>query len=333
MKVGGVGEDQSIQEANDTCTNLSFNIILFSPHPFATLLLYAQGPCKDSELSQAQINMSFLPCICPVGFEPNEHERTKCKCVCDSRLLHIITKCHEKNKTLAREGTFWITNITVDNISNNNSCGYDYLIHQYCPLNYCHPPTAKVYINFNKYESDDAQCNFNRSGILCGKCQPGLSLSLGSSRCIKCPNNWPFILFAILVASLLGGMALVPLILVLNLTVAVGTLNGIIFYANIIHANFNSFFPFSAPNIITVVLTSLNLELGIDTCFFEGMDTYWKTLLQLVFPVYVILLVVLVIIVSEQSARFACLIGRKNPVATLTTLILLSYTKLISTII
>ena len=60
---------------------------------------------------------------------------------------------------------------------------------------------------------------------------------------------------------------------------------------------------------------------------------YWKTLLQLAFPVYVIALVVVVILVSKRSAKFARLISRKNPVATLATLILLSYTRLIQTII
>ena len=147
------------------------------------------------------------------------------------------------------------------------------------------------------------------------------------------PENWPLLFFAILVAGLVGGMVLVVVILILNLTVAVGTLNGIIFYANIISANSSTFFPFSSPNLITVIIAFLNLELGIDACFFEGMDTYWKTLLQLAFPAYVIFLVVVVIIISERSIRFARLIGRKNPVATLTTLILLSYTKLISIII
>ena len=37
------------------------------------------------------------------------------------------------------------------------------------------------------------------------------------------------------------------------------------------------------------------------------------------------------IVVSEYSPRFAKLIGKRNPVATLATLILLSYTKLLST--
>ena len=77
----------------------------------------------------------------------------------------------------------------------------------------------------------------------------------------------------------------------------------------------------------------LNLELGLDTCFFPGMDAYWKTLLQLAFPMYVIFLVVMVIIISEHSTKFARLIAKKNPVATLATLILLSYTKFLNTVI
>ena len=161
---------------------MTYNV--FSPHQSAKLILYAQGPCKDSEQSQAQINVHFLPCACSIGFQPNE--KTKCNCVCDLRLLHIITGCHEENKTLVREVTFWITYMYV-NITDNLSA-YDYLIYQYCPLDYCHPPSAKVYINFNKKHGSDAQCNFNRSGTLCGKCQPGFSLSLGSSHCIKCPK-------------------------------------------------------------------------------------------------------------------------------------------------
>ena len=55
------------------------------------------------------------------------------------------------------------------------------------------------------------------------------------------------------------------------------------------------------------------------------MDMHWKMLLQLVFPAYVIFLVVMVIIISEHSKKFARFIGRKNPVATLGTLILLSH--------
>ena len=64
------------------------------------------------------------------------------------------------------------------------------------------------------------------------------------------------------------------------------------------------------------------------------MDTYYvKTWLQLAFPLYIIILVVVIIQLSYYFSAFGHLIGKKDPVATLATLILLSYTKLLQTII
>lgn len=63
------------------------------------------------------------------------------------------------------------------------------------------------------------------------------------------------------------------------------------------------------------------------------MDTYWKALLQLAFPIYLIFLVFMIVLLSQLSDRFARLLGRKNPVATLGTMILLSYTKLLQIVL
>ena len=325
--LGGLGEDQTSQTTTETCTDLSFSV--FSPHEFEELSLYAIGPCKDAKVSQGQINIQFLSCTCPVGFQPNTMETTKCVCECDSKLYPYITECHQQNKTLVREGSFWITYLN----STNDTSNYNYLIYRHCPLDYCHPPATKVYINLSIGSGSDDQCRFNRSGTLCGTCHSGLSLSIGSSHCIQCSTHWRLLCVVIFIAALLAGIALLAILLCLNLTVATGTLNGVIFFVNIINANSSTFFPFQEPNYITVFIAWLNLELGIDTCLFEGMDTYLKTLLQLAFPTYVIFLVVTVIVISEHYTRFARLIGRKNPVATLGTLILLSYTKFLHTCI
>ena len=66
----------------------------------------------------------------------------------------------------------------------------------------------------------------------------------------------------------------------------------------------------------------LNLDIRIDVCFFDGLDAYTTTWLQLTFPVYIICLV---IIFSEYSLQFAGLYGRRDPVATQPTLMLLIY--------
>ena len=82
--------------------------------------------------------------------------------------------------------------------------------------------------------------------------------------------------------------------------------------------------------IITVFITWLNLELRIDVCYIDGMDIYIKTWIQLAFPIYIIFLVVLLIITSSYSSRFSKLIIKRNPVATLATLILISIRKTLS---
>ena len=136
-----------------------------------------------------------------------------------------------------------------------------------------------------------------------------------------------------LIAGLLAGVILVVRVMSINLTVAVGTLNSIIFYANIVQANISIFHPFSKPNIATVFISALNLEIGFDTCFFKGIDAYWKILLHLAIPFYVIFLVIVIIFTTEHLTRFAKLLARKNPVATLATLILLSYNKQLQVVI
>ena len=217
----------------------------------------------------------------------------------------------------------WITYV-------NDTDPPGYVVHPNCPFDYCQPQTIHVSIDLNLPNGADAQCAYNRTGTLCGACQEHLSLSLGSSRCLPCPSNWPALFVVILLAAIIAGILLVIALLALNMTVAVGLINGFIFYANIMSANSAVFFPSSEPSFPTVFVAWLNLDLGFDVCFFDGLDTYIKTWLQLAFPVYIISLVVIIVVVAECSPKFAILIGKRDPVATLATLILLSYAKLVS---
>ena len=328
----GLGEKGQLTHETKSveCTPLTFSI--YSPNDSEQLTLYAEGPCRNVSRSQRRVDVKFSPCICPNGFQPKhtEEKRTSCVCVCDPRLNLYITDndCNYLTESLSRNSNFWITLV-----KNNNSNTSGYLIYPHCPLDYCLPSYSNVQINLNVDNGADAQCAYNRSGILCGVCQPGLSLSLGSSHCINCSKAWYKEFVAIIIITLLAGIVLIALLMVLNLTVAVGTLNGLIFYANIIGANGITFFQTPSTKFLSIFISWLNLEVGFDICFFEGMDTYWKTWLQLAFPSYVIFLVVMVIIVSKHSMRFSRLIAKKNPVATLTTVILLSYTMFLRTII
>ena len=128
------------------------------------------------------------------------------------------------------------------------------------------------------------------------------------------------------------GVALVFLLLVCKLTVATGTLSGLVFYANIVGVNTNIFLPVKSTDALSVFIAWLNLDFGIETCFYDGMDAYSKTWLQFVFSLYIWVLVGLVILISHYSQRFANVLG-SNPVSVLATLILLSYAKILRTFI
>ena len=115
-----------------------------------------------------------------------------------------------------------------------------------------------------------------------------------------------------------------------DLTVSEGTINGLIFYANIVHANRTIFF--SSTNPIAIFISWLNLDLGIETCFYNGMDTYAKAWLQFAFPIYIWLIAGLIIILSHRFTMVTNVVG-KNAVKVLATLFLLSYAKLVHTIV
>ena len=319
----GLGDGELTQRTGRGCTHLKFRI--YSPHSSEVLILYPEGPCRNVTRSRSTLRVSLQPCTCSkIGFKPKNSSNASiaCECGCDSKLRAYINNCDYQTGLLNRSGNPWIAYMV--------KLG-SYVTYRHCPLDYCVP---NVPVNLNTGTGlDDSQCANNRSGLLCGVCRPKYSLSLGSSLCLECPKHtWYKTFIVVLVTAIVAGIILVAALMALNLTVAMGTLNGIIFYANIIGANSGTIIP-SSTKSVSIFVSWLNLEVGFDICFFEGMDTYWKMWLQLAFPLYVILLVVSVILISKRSIKFSRLIAKRNPVATLATLILLSYTMFLRTII
>ena len=138
-------------------------------------------------------------------------------------------------------------------------------------------------------------------------------------------------------AFALLGIVLVFLLGVLDLTVSEGTLNAIVFYMNIVRFNSSIFLQHSnrhntLTSVLSVFVAWMNLDFGIEVCFYNGMSALQKTWFQFVFPFYLWFLAGLIIFLSRRSTFIVSLFG-KNSVKLLATLILLSYSKLLRTII
>ena len=132
--------------------------------------------------------------------------------------------------------------------------------------------------------------------MLCSACKEMYTLSMSSSLCLQCPSYWAGLHIVIVFIAIVSSIRLVAAILTLNLTVAVGTINAIIFYANVVYVQHNVFFDCQEAKYPTIFTAWLNLDIGVDVCFYEGMDVYAKSWPRLAFPAYIVFLVILVIV-------------------------------------
>ena len=91
------------------------------------------------------------------------------------------------------------------------------------------------------------------------------------------------------------------------------------------------FFPNGSVPVLSQFISWLNLDLGIEVCLFDGLDGYWNTWLQFVFPAYLFLLMGSIIMGCRYSVWLCRLCG-SHAVPALATLFLMSYTKILLTI-
>ena len=293
-----------VQSLGNACEPL--NYIILAPENISGI--FVQLTVEGSYYLPGYIKYLNLTTLnCPKGFILQQ-----LKCVCHPMLQRASVQCDISTQTFTRSGSVWI------------GIGSDeegILTHMHCPNAYCrHPET-----DFNLTDPD-VQCVFNHSGVLCGGCKSGLALMLGSSKCQSCSNMYlllilPFLATGVLLVIVLGR---------LDLTVASGTMNGVLFYGNVVKASSNALISTSVSKYFTIL--SANLDLGIETCFFSHLDMFWKVLLQFAFPIYIWLLVAGIILLSRYSTVAARLSG-SNSVPVLATLFLLSYAKILAAII
>ena len=331
---------QQVITQNKMCTHLTY--CFYSNKSVSTLTMYlsanvefrkpepnfrqrVKGAIENYDITNGDIkqvllytpivlNITFLPC--PPGFVLLQNPP---QCDCHPKFENFRCILRNGKGFISWNSTHWINTNEKNEIITNKRC----------PFSYCNNTKTDIDLQSNP----DAQCDFNRTGRLCGKCRDNYSLAIGSSHCISCPNNNNL---ALLIFFAAVGPLLVLIISVFNLTVTQGTVNGLIFYANIVWAYQNVYIPSTMETSYALFkfffkpfIAWLNLDFGIEACFYQGLDMFSKTWLQFIFPVYT---AALFFIGLKFSSRFSKLFGDRS-VPTLATLLALSLTKLLRTII
>ena len=264
---------------------------------------------------------------CPIGFSKNS---SISECSCSQSIVGDGVACDINTLTVSHNGRLWIgTDNTSTPFAGDSAFGHNEtncIIKEKCLL-YC----STTPVTFSMNDTDD-QCKDNRGHRMCGSCRNGYSLFIGSNKCGQCNNKYMYFITAGWIALFaVMGILLVVLLIALNLTVSVGTLNGLLFYANIVKLYEPVFSTQGAVPVLSQLVSWINLDIGIEACFYNGMGAYAKEWLQLAFPLYLWVIIIFIIYLCRKYGKISRLVG-SNAVPVLSTLLLLSYTKLVRTI-
>ena len=283
---------------NETCMSLPYRVLttLFEP-------CFACFSARGFAKSVFHCYYIGFKQKCPPGFEIHNGA-----CDCNKHLTGAfpILTCEIDTVTITRPGHTWIAYNTEGIILYVENCGSVF----------CKPEPTKLQL-----DNPDTQCVGNRTGLQCGQCPPGLSAVFGSFNCRKCSNDMLWLLPVFFIA----GILLVFCLFTLNLTVVDGEINGFILYVNL--TVITTYHLFQSPSLFAV-MSLCNLDLGIETCFYNGMTEYDKAWLQFVFPLY-LLCIVGVLAVTSRYSSYVERLTRKRAIPVMATIFLLSYSKIL----
>ena len=301
---------QQSKDPNDTTMEANFTVFGDENIDSVNVSFYSLV-----SLTQSHITVSVTNCSEGFTYVDNSHS-CECNDLITNQNIHI--ECNNKDFTLTVLQNVWI------------GPGPDgELTISYCHFDYCLGGKRTI-----RPPDFDAQCqdNYNRSGIVCGRCVEGYSVVFGSNRCLKCSNNY----ISMIIIFALMGIVLVSAISFLQITISDGYLNGMLFYANVL----NLYLPLltkSGSNIIHIffLVSLLNLNLGFECCFYDGMNALARAGLHLVFPFYIFSLMLIIVLIAKWSSRFSNWFTRNgfSVAKVFVTLILMSYSSLLETCI
>lgn len=332
-------KEQIIREG-DNCTEISFSLnvdFIDKEYPLTKSVFF-----YTSTISR-KIYYTLNPVLvlsCPLGFSFSPSG----SCTCSKALKYfsqyesVEIHCDIETQIFTRSPGSWVGLVSFDQKKH-------FAVATSCPIGHCTRRRNLLY--FHTTGNDIhlkstmrsniliSLCHGHRIGPLCGKCKDGLSIVFGTNSCYKCSSNIRYWLFIVTIALL--GPLLVLALFILKITLTTGTLNGIVFYANILDIDLaKNFFLIAEKSkyvslnqqIVEGFLSLINFRFGFPVCFLKEMSELQKAEFGLVFPFYLLLIVLSIIIVSRYSLKLAKTI-RISSVQVLITVVHFSISKIL----
>ena len=273
---------------------------------------------------------------CPIGFELNVTQR---KCVC-SKLLYnlgiadddcqISPEANHSIPIIKRPTLTWLGLIKLPQ-NGTTVIGAAKTCYLYCKEKkgytvFVVNSTNVTMANPSNPSNNVSLCHKNREGPLCSQCSAGYSVVFGSNECKQCSNWWLLTLIVYAVA----GPLFIYILYALKLTLSTGTLNGIIFCAQMyqVATSSSSKYDYSASLIDGFFFYKFNHP----CCFYNGMTEFGSSGIILLYPVYLLMILFGLILLSRYSVKLSNRISGSS-IQVLVTIVHFSFSRLLTSIL
>ena len=313
-------------ESSSKCINLTY--VLNTNRSSAQINFRPVTTEIATHYKETVVNLTIQLLPCPLGFQLTNTPPYQCTCnqlITDFLVPNSQVTCNITSQVISLpQRRMWFgckeqnRSSICDHLVVTPNCDY-----------YCRSSENNHDAIINISISDfDGQCVPGHTGIMCGACKPGYSRVLGGA--LVCQKGCTNANLSLILVFLVSGVALIAFIRALNLTVTEGTLNGVLVYTMIIQTHYSYFSvdQNSFGKLCWMFISWINLTIGIETCFFEGMDGYQQVWILYSQIFYFLLIISLIILLSRRFIFFTKLFGR-NIVKILATVILLLYSNLL----
>ena len=283
--------------------NLSINISLNVDHNF--------------DWKQISVNLIVGLSPCHPGFW--QHPRSeKCECY-DAK---NIVFCSSNGSTI--KGGYWFGSVD----------GNPTVI--LCPINYCNftcCETVNGYYHLSPVR--DNQCRSHRSGIACGSCTDGYTLSFDSTECVNVDSCAAGQTVLVTVSTVIYWIVMVTLVFaMMYYKVGIGYLYGITYYYSILDILLNQNLQASRGLHLTVNIISsfskITPQFLGELCLTTGMSGIDQQFIHFMHPLAIITILVAISLLARRSRRISNFISR-GIIHVICLLLLLSYTSVATT--
>ena len=205
-----------------------------------------------------------------------------------------------------------------------------------CPINYCNFDNCEATTGTcNLYPLRHNQCKGHRSGVACGNCEEGYTLSFDSIECIATDQCTTGQTVLVITMSFLYWIAVIVVVFcMMYFKIGIGYLYGITFFYSIIDVVLGNTI-LSSDSLYQLVTTLSSVAKLLPQflgrlCFVKGLSGIDQQFIHYLHPLAIILMLALISISTRYSPKLSLFVSRAV-IHSICLLLLLSYFSIAST--